>query len=214
MPTTVGTHTHGGAVMRRTGMAEERHYWRPSRSFKNVDPLLPHLPFLVYLNGLWSSQWTCSQRFNATASAWVSHATAIFVYRITMQGSCLENKPSNMTVIQQDSPDVVHWHTSVYIFWTVTNTLDLQQLLRQQGGLSGSKRLDIPGLRARSPLWTISRRFKLTGSARVSHAPLIVFYELTIQGSYLENKLNNIACVERNSPSVVCQHSIIVHILT
>jgi len=34
MPSTAGTHTDGGAVMRRTGIAEERHYWRPSRSFK------------------------------------------------------------------------------------------------------------------------------------------------------------------------------------
>ena len=46
MPNTARTHTDGGAVMRRTGFAEERHYRRPSRSFKSVDPLLrPSLHF-------------------------------------------------------------------------------------------------------------------------------------------------------------------------
>ena len=40
-PSTSGTHTDGGAVMLRPGSAEERHYWRPSRSFfTNVDLLL------------------------------------------------------------------------------------------------------------------------------------------------------------------------------
>jgi len=39
-PSTTGTHPDGGAVMRRTEVAEERHYWRPSRSFKNVDAVL------------------------------------------------------------------------------------------------------------------------------------------------------------------------------
>ena len=174
----------------------------------------PKFAFPRYSSGSWSPQWTCSQRFDSTASVWVSHATAMLVYRLTIQGSCLESKPNSMAGIQQDSPEVVDRHTySLYIL-TVTNTLDLQQSLRQQDGLSGSKRRDIPGLRPRSPRWTISRRFKSTASAWLSQAPVIVSYELTMQGSCLENKLKNVAYMERNSPSVVCRHSVIVHILT
>jgi len=35
-----------------------------------------------------------------------------------------------------------------------------------------------------------------------------------MEGSYLQNKLKNMVCIQKNSPLVVCWHSIIVHILT
>jgi len=92
MPNTARTHTDGGAVMRRTWITEERHYWCPSRSFKKCWSITPsQFTFPIYSNGSSSPQWTCSQRFNSIASAWVSHATGILVYRLTMQGSCLDD---------------------------------------------------------------------------------------------------------------------------
>ena len=44
----------------------------------------PQFAFPTYSNGAWSPQWTCSQRFDTTTSAWVSHAPGILVCRRTM----------------------------------------------------------------------------------------------------------------------------------
>jgi hypothetical protein len=98
MPSTAGTHTDGGAVIRRTGITKERHYLRASRSFKkrwSITP--PQFTFPAYLNGSWSPQWTCSQRFDLTARAWVSHATTMIVFRLTMQGCVWK---VNLTTLQ------------------------------------------------------------------------------------------------------------------
>jgi len=61
---------------------------------------------------------------------------------------------------------------------------------------------------------SVSRGYESTTSAWLSHAAAIVFYELTREGSYLQNKLKNMVCIQKNSPLVVCRHSIIVHIST
>jgi len=45
-----------------------------------------------------SSQWTMWRSFEATTSAWLSHATGTVFYALTIQKSCLESKLNNMRV--------------------------------------------------------------------------------------------------------------------
>jgi len=45
-----------------------------------------------------SSQWTMLRSFEATTSAWLSHATGTVFYALTIQKSCLESKLNNMRV--------------------------------------------------------------------------------------------------------------------
>ena len=85
-----------------------------------------HIPFLIYSKGSWSPQWTCLQRFDSTASAWVSYATARLVYRLTVQGSCLGSKSNNMAGRQQNffpgntmHPTLQATHTSYTPHWKV-----------------------------------------------------------------------------------------------
>jgi len=147
--------------MLRPGSAEERHYWRPSRSFlTNVDPLLRPRARWSIMRCLFAGWFVC------------------LFFGI---------KPEKLypTSCWEGSKPPGSGHTRAE-----AHNRDIR---------SGSKRRAIPGLRARSPSdqWTISRSFEWTAScsAWLSHAAATVFYELTMQGSNLQNKPENMACI-------------------